>query len=424
MKKTLFISTVSDRHSLPSVGKSRIRHFGIALLLAALLSHSNAWAVGFRLPNQDPEAIARGNAFVATADNPAAIYYNPAGITQLEGQTLSLGLYSISTGAKTETAAGNAETKQRFQEVPQFYYVFTPKTCPVSFGLGVYAPYGLGIDYGQTGPFQNVAKNGRLLYATIDPVIAWKITPELSIAAGPTINYSKAELNQGIAFPGDNLHFVGDDYDFGFTAGALWQPIKQLAFGAKYHSMTTLNYQGHSTVSGFPAPVNGSMPANASINFPQNFAVGVSYRPTENWNLEFDADWTDWDRLKQVTLNGTPFGSIILPFNYKSSWMYEFGATRQLGKGYFVSAGYIYSENSSPDANFSPLIPDSNLHLGSIGFGHHGQRWAWAFSYTLAVNPSRQVSGSSYNTPAPGHAVDGTYRTVNTAFNASVTVKF
>jgi hypothetical protein len=34
---------------------------------------------GFRLPNQNPEAIARGNAFVATADNPGD-HYNPAGI--------------------------------------------------------------------------------------------------------------------------------------------------------------------------------------------------------------------------------------------------------------------------------------------------------------------------------------------------------
>src|SRR5947207_3345244 len=46
-------------------------------------------AVGFRMPNQDPEGIARGNAFVATADNPSAIYYNPAGITQLEGDQLN-----------------------------------------------------------------------------------------------------------------------------------------------------------------------------------------------------------------------------------------------------------------------------------------------------------------------------------------------
>src|SRR6266576_5722952 len=66
----------------------------IALLFSSvLLFPISAKAVGFRLPNQDPEAIARGNAFVATADNPSAIYYNPAGITQLEGNNLRAGIY-------------------------------------------------------------------------------------------------------------------------------------------------------------------------------------------------------------------------------------------------------------------------------------------------------------------------------------------
>ena len=46
---------------------------------------STLWAGGFRLPDQDAFATARAEAFVATADNPSAIYYNPAGISQLEG---------------------------------------------------------------------------------------------------------------------------------------------------------------------------------------------------------------------------------------------------------------------------------------------------------------------------------------------------
>ena len=59
--------------------------------------------------------------------------------------------------------------------------------------------------------------------------------------------------------------------------------------------------------------------------------------------------------------------------------MYEFGVTRQLGKGYWASLGYFYSENSSPDHDFTPIIPDTNLHLGGhrvwlqrqeLGFGH------------------------------------------------------
>ncbi|MHB8523020.1 MAG: hypothetical protein ACYDH9_20000 [Limisphaerales bacterium] len=56
------------------------------LFWSAALMPMTAYGLGIRIADQDAEATARGNAFAATADNPSAIYYNPAGITQLDGQ--------------------------------------------------------------------------------------------------------------------------------------------------------------------------------------------------------------------------------------------------------------------------------------------------------------------------------------------------
>jgi len=98
---------------------------GVILLFTVLfaLGAGPAEAVGFRLPNQDPEGIARGNAFAATADDPAAIYYNPAGITQLEGEQVHAGLYVISADTKFSSSGGSAQTDTTPQAVPQLYYV-------------------------------------------------------------------------------------------------------------------------------------------------------------------------------------------------------------------------------------------------------------------------------------------------------------
>ncbi len=395
-----------------------------ALSFCVLLFHANhAGAVGFRLPNQDPEAIARGNAFVATADDPAAIYYNPAGITQLDGQNASAGLYLISASTKFESPTGaTGQTRSEFQAVPQFYYVDAPKDFPLAFGVGVYVPFGLSVDWGSSPPFRNVAQNGSLLFATVNPTVAWRITPELSVAVGPTINYSRVDFNHGIAVPGDQFHFVGDDYSFGFTGGVLWQPCQYVSFGANYRYFSDMDYKGHSTAYPYPFP---SAETTASLKFPQSVDGGISFRPTTNWNIEFDLDWTDWQVEKQATFqNIAGGGSATLPLNYKSGFMYDFGVTRMLPKGYFVSIGYIYSENSSPNQYFDPLIPDSDLHLGSIGFGHKGAHWGWAASYTLAINPSHHVSGSAFDGGAPGALVDGTYHSMNNALNASISLKF
>src|SRR5436309_8567667 len=90
----------------------------LGLLLAATAS---VCALGIRIPNQDAEANARGNAFVATADNPSAIYYNPAGITQLKGHMLQGGVLNhIGLNYEYESGAGNrTETDFEVIAVPQ-----------------------------------------------------------------------------------------------------------------------------------------------------------------------------------------------------------------------------------------------------------------------------------------------------------------
>lgn len=388
-----------------------------ALLVSPGIS---AYAVGFRLPNQDPEGIARGNAFAATADNASAIYYNPAGITQLEGDTFRIGAYFVSAGIEyTSPSGATAHPKSDFQPVPEIYYVHTLKESPFSFGLGVYSPYGLSVDWGKNSPFGTLAEKGQVIYACFNPVVAWKITPTLSLAMGPTINYSEASFVQAFpAFlPDGTFHFRGDGMGYGFNAGLRWQPIEQLSFGLNYRSETEVEYEGTSE-----AQPLGRTATHGPLRYPQFVVAGVSYRPTENWNFEVNIDWTDWARVNDIVFNGTALGNIPLPLNLKSSFMYEFGVTRQLGNGYFGSVGYFYSENSSPSEYFNPILPDSNLQLGSIGFGHRGKRWDWAAAYHFGYNGVRDVKGSP--TSPFGQSADGKYETLNHAFNIAVAFKF
>lgn len=396
------------------------RRLMLAALCGAACFHApGAHAVGFRLPNQDPEGIARGNAFVATADNPSAIYYNPAGITQLEGNDLSVGVYAISTDVSFRSpGGGSASTDTAVQLVPQIYYVHSPKDSDFSFGLGIYAPYGLGIDYGRFTPFPTAAQDAELAYATVNPVIAYEITPGLSVAAGLTYNRADVHLERRIGLiPNDYFEFDGNGDATGFNLGVLYQPLEQWSFGLNYRSPTQVEFKGRSITAPVP-PFGGPTPTSGELNFPQYIVGGISYRPTEDWNIEFNLDWTDWDSVNDTVFIGTFGGNQTFPFRYESSFMYELGVTRQLGGGYFVSAGYIYSENSVPDQTFTPLNPDSDLQLGSLGFGYRGDCWGWAAGYHFAYNGGRTVTGN-YNP-----AVNGEYETFNHAVNVSVRYRF
>ena len=97
---------------------------------------------------QGTAAAARGNAFTATADDPSAVYYNPAGITQTEGLRNLLGVYSISLRSRVtlENHEDNnhfTNTKNNWQIAPESYYTYHPNGKPVAFGLGDLA-HGIG----------------------------------------------------------------------------------------------------------------------------------------------------------------------------------------------------------------------------------------------------------------------------------------
>jgi long-chain fatty acid transport protein len=375
--------------------------------------------VGSRIPNQDAEAIGRGNAFAATADNPSALYYNPAGITQLQGNNVQLGaLAYLGIYVDYESPSGERfENKRKLLPVPSLDYVFTPEDQPFSFGsfsfgFGVYAPFGLGMEWPDDVPFRTAGLKAALTFITINPVVAWKPHRTLSIAAGPTFNYSEAELIQGVGVSPMQFRFKGHDWAFGFNAGILWQPLEKWSFGAKYFSATTLDYAGAASFNSPSLPPDSG--TKAHLDMPQIVAGGISFRPTTNWNVEFDVDWTDWDRTKSVDIDG--FGS--LPLNWHSSFMYEVGATRQICGGYYASLGYFFCQKSTSDRDYTPLVPDGDLHVGSLGVGYKGKHWRWAFAGQL-------IGGAFHNVnDASNPSVNGRYRLITPTISASLGYHF
>ncbi len=405
-----------------------------ALLFSLTLSlvPATGWALGTRIPDQNPQATARGDAFAATADNPSAIYYNPAGITQLEGTNILLGGYAISLKAKVRLDDGKpfsfSSTNTDLQFAPQTYLTWKPKGQPIALGLGIYAPFGFALEYPDDTPIRGLAHKGKIAYLTVNPVFALQVTRELSFAVGATINYAKAELEQGVRARGDKFRFEGDDVDYGFNAGILWKPHRMHRFGLNYRSATTLDFDGHSELqyAGFKVPTPfGPFPvpgvdrresASAEFEFPQTIVLGYAFTPTEDWNFEFNIDWTDWDSLNTVTLKQEKSPGILLPFNWRSSFLYEFGVTKKLAYGLRVSAGYVYSENSVPNESFNPIVPDSDRHIFSVGLGQALNSYSWDIAYQYTHGPSRSID--------QGTSADGTYRFDSHAVTVSLGYHF
>jgi len=403
---------------------SHVRGFG-AFICIIICSQHTLWSLGYRVPNQDAEAIARGNAFVATADNPSAVYYNPAGITQLEGHQFSFGSYNVYLNSqhKSSTTGASPETDFGIVPVPHFYYTYNPESLPVAFGVGVNNGFGLQLSWPEDSGFRTFVTEALLQHVSVNPVVAWEVTKGLSIAMGPTINYSQIQLKSGV-FPNgtssaDELSFDGNGFDFGFSAGLLWQPVPEWSFGFNYRSGTKVKHKGDL----FLRPISPVEDSQAEVRFPSTFALGISYRPTPKWNVEFDLEYTNWDEIRNVTLTRDVPGtsSLVVPFEYKSGFMYKFGLSYYFDNGITLSGGYFYTENNVKDVNFNPAVPDTPLHAFSIGGSYERKNWTYALSYQF-ITGDTTVTGSTPS--AAGQSVDGDYEYTFHTITASIGYKF
>jgi long-chain fatty acid transport protein len=406
------------------------------LTVAATAAHAG----GFDLPDQDAFAVGRGLAVVATADNPSAIFYNPAGLTQLTGNHLEAGLYGIDLDAQfTPNGSGNTFHNQTpLGAIPQLYYVHGNEAQTFAYGLGIYVPAGLGIRWPDNTGFRTLGTEGTVQEFAINPVVAYKLLPSLSIGGGLSANYASIDLRQGILWPNqpyDMFRFQGDGWGLSGNAGIRWQPVDKLAFGVALQTGMKINLSGYTAAFNSVATPLAQPPyyyptfatrtsANADFQFPLKVESGVSYRPTTNWNVEVDVDYTDWSSMGTVNIQQAhafpPLfpQNIPVPLEWQSSWYYELGATRYFSNGWHVSAGYLFNQNAVPDTHYTTVVADEDRHFFSVGLGRKGRSFDFDVAYQFGYGPDRTVSGSVPS--ASGQTANGTYGFISNALAVSV----
>jgi len=345
---------------------------------------------------------------VATADNPSAVFYNPAAITQLEGVQARAGVYAVTIKDNFRPPSGGSfENKDRLIPVPNGYLTWSPENTPLSLGFGVSTPFGLSFEYPDDIPSRDVNKKAKFAVVSFAPVAAWQLTNTLSIGIGPTINYGALQDFRGLGVPGDGFRFRGADTAYGFNAGIFWKPLPQHAFGVTYHSAMNFDFSGHTNITVKPFAALGDQrkvrlpeeDATLSVDLPQFIVAGYSFRPTPEWNFEVDVEWTDWDVVNSLPLRQqfSPDGAIVL--NWRSGFIYEGGITRTFANGFQASVGYAFSEGNTPESHFTPGVPDGDRHIVSAGIGHRGEHFDWDLGYQFSRTDFRTIDN---NAPADG----------------------
>ena len=118
--------------------------------------------------------------------------------------------------------------------------------------------------------------------------------------------------------------------------------------------------------------------------------------------VEINGEWIDFSQYETLTINDSLLGKQKIPQRLKETWTAGIGIEWEFVPQWTLRSGFMYLENPTPDDTYSPLGPDENQEVISIGLGYETEHHAIDLGYAYGIFDGRTVSGS-VNSP------NGTY---------------
>jgi len=427
--------------------------FLLGLALAFPLKNAySAGSGGYRLEIPDAGPIGMGSAFVAQADRPSAVYYNPAGLTQLKDSRFyaSVGDTVIQPFTTYKNTSGN-ETKMLDQifNIPHGYLVSDFGLPKVAFGAGLTSNWGLGT-YWHGDSFSRYAATRSVLTMQNGYLTgAYEVNNNLSL--GVSLDYTGAKVDKAKKFDqiavggtGDgDFRLMGKDYNngWGYRISGLYKLNKNHQFGLIYRSVTKLKYKGTlylNNLQGYYATTlfgatSFTTDVTSVSTLPQSVVFGYCFKPNDKWTFETDVEWMDWASVKEEKIeypdlaagdqrrtfldSGNPASR-----DWHAAFSYGFGAEYKVNAKWRLRAGYFFHQTPIPQGTFDTALPDSSVNALTLGTGYSfNKNWTLDFAYSGMFYNERKVNNSigSLN----GVNINGKYNSFYNLYLVTVTYK-
>jgi long-chain fatty acid transport protein len=384
-------------------------------LAGVFLAVNMARGAGFALYEGSARGNALGGTLVGRADDPSALFYNPAGMTQLPGLQVVAGATAIVPKTDVVTTDGGADARSETKTncfVPPHFYSTYQYTDSVWFGLGVFPRFGLGTEFDADWPGRYNSYNAAIETLTVNPNVAFKVNDKLSLAGGVSWMWFDLTLEQKIDFgslnspdPDTNAldvdqSLTGDNSGYGFNLALHYKALDRMSLGVSYVSRTKQEIKGEADFSkpaGVPSTVFNDTKASGKITLPDILFLGAVFYPVDRLSLELDGVWTRWSTYDELTIH---YRDPILPGvksitkekKWDDVWRVQIGVEYKALDWLDLRLGYVYDDSPIPRETADYLVPANDRHLYNFGCGLHWGQWTADLSYTYLDIESRSVS--------------------------------
>lgn len=376
------------------------------LLLATgcLFGALTAAAEGYQVNTLSARQLGMGHTGVALKLGAESMIFNPAGLG-FSSKTLDLtGTFTAVASQVSADVSGATYRTHNSISTPMAFNAAFRVYDNLQVGVSFYTPYGSSINWTRDWPGSVLSQKVNLKIYDLQPTVAWRITPKLSIGAGLMLSWGSVDLSKGLVSSSTMDRALGmmaatgisqqmgidpeyrfddispasvnlkgkSDLSVGFNVGAMYDLTSRLSVGASFRSKMQMKVRsGDATVSYANEIARAVLEKDlgiinaanfkASMPSPYVLTLGASYRPVDKLTLAFDAQLTGWKTYKELHIDFLSDKLSAydqkLPKRYCNAWAFRLGGEYALTPRLDLRAGMMVDLTPVNKEHFNPETP-------------------------------------------------------------------
>jgi long-chain fatty acid transport protein len=308
----------------------------------------------------------------ARAQDASTAFWNPAGMTELPGNEVLLGVTASFIELNPELNSGTVTPDPTVRGggnaggfSPLLGGYFTAE-LPHGFHVGLASTvlYGGAANYNSNWTGRSFVTDLSLLSFLIQPSVAYAVTDWLSLGAGPTILYTVYNQRlKATTLPGEPTVKIdnADSWDAGGAFSALIKPFEGTRIGIYYRTEVDADTSGS-----FQGPLGLNPTLDAQFNFPQGVNVSLFQKINDAWAVLADTGWSDWSRFSHIPIELGPIGQKP-SLHWHDTWRIGAGFQFTPSQKWTFQGGFGYDSSPVSAGRLLPIVPYGEQYRFAAG---------------------------------------------------------
>ncbi|MDE6227916.1 MAG: outer membrane protein transport protein [Muribaculaceae bacterium] len=384
------------------------------LLGAALISTSlSSMAEGYQVNTLSTRQLGMGHTGFGLKLGAESQFFNPAGMAFMQNKVEADASINAIMPSVTATVAGKEYKTDCDASTPFSVFGAFSILDNLKGGVSVYTPYGSSINWTDHWPGATLNQSVKLQAFTVQPTLAWRILPGLSVGAGLTLTWGSVDLHKGL-LSGDQLdqliHIMAPQLTVpsfaaitpasaqltgkagiacGVNLGAMYDISRSVTVGVNFRSKSMMKVKaGKATVNyAVTEPIIQGMLSQyldglskteftAEMPLPAVLGIGGSWH-NDRWTAAFDAQLTFWSAYKSLDIEfkGASDLNQHLAKNYHNSWLIRGGVEWKATKRFDVRAGLMVDFSPVDKEFYNPETPGMTKIEPTLGCTFNPTDW-------------------------------------------------